>query len=138
MGLLCNRASLSPVQRRHYSLFMGGLWLESLAMIIVSQSRHRLQLTGSEAILLAMLPALPIFYLIFVVARYLIQEKDEFIRSLIMQAMLCGIGLTLAVDTTWGYLTEIHGTSPLPQFANFVLFFVTGALAWRIQLARSR
>jgi len=83
----------------------------------------RYHLAGVEAYLLAILPALPILGMIVAVGIYLAEEKDEFQRNLFIQAMVWGIGATLAVTTVCGCLENFTGTAHLGAFWIFPMYW---------------
>lgn len=76
--------------------------------------------TGAPAYLLATLPSLPILVSLGIVGRYLGEEKDEFQRNLLVQAMIWAIGGTLAVTTVWGFL-ELF-VAAVPRFQLYLVF----------------
>lgn len=76
--------------------------------------------TGAVTYLLATLPSLPIVVSLVIVGRYLGEEKDEFQRHLLVQAMLWAIGGTLAVTSVWGFL-ELFVVG-VPHFQLYLVF----------------
>lgn len=60
--------------------------------------------TGIVIWLLAVLPAIPIAMAVLVTGRYMNEEKDDFQRAVLVQALLGGIGATLVITTVWGFL----------------------------------
>ena len=79
--------------------------------------------TGPLLYLLALMPALPILCVILVVGLYLVEEKDEFQRNVLIQSMLWSIGLTLAITTVWGFLQLFAGTVAFEPYLAFPLFW---------------
>lgn len=78
--------------------------------------------TGPIAWVLALLPAIPILGVIAVMGIYLKDEGDEFVRNVLIESMLWGMGITLAIMTGWGFL-EIYAEAPkLPSFLAFPIF----------------
>lgn len=67
--------------------------------------------TGPLAVVIALLPVAPVFYMIWSVGRYLSDEQDEYVRSRQMRAALIGGAVVLAVGTLWGFL-ETFGLVP--------------------------
>lgn len=61
--------------------------------------------------LLAMLPILPIFGMIWVMVRYLREETDEYLRHRAVIASLVGLGCVLGIGSFWGFL-ETFGLVP--------------------------
>lgn len=60
---------------------------------------------------IAFLPILPIFGMIWVMARYLREESDEYLRHRAITASLVGLGLVLGLGSFWGFL-ESFGLVP--------------------------
>ncbi|MDE8653785.1 hypothetical protein [Novosphingobium album (ex Liu et al. 2023)] len=54
--------------------------------------------------IIAMLPALPTLGMIWAMARYLVEEQDEYLRHRATLASLIGLGLVLALGSFWGFL----------------------------------
>lgn len=80
---------------------------------------------GPIKFVIASLPALPILGIFFVMARYLIEETDEFLRLRQTIALLVGIGLTLSFCAIWGFL-EIYKLVPTIGLFNVVWgYFLT-------------
>lgn len=72
---------------------------------------ERMELSGAGAFLIALLPVVPIFAMIWAMARYLVEEDDEFLRHRAIMASLFGLGLVLAAGSFWGFL-ETFGVVP--------------------------
>jgi len=80
------------------------------------------QPTGVAAYALAILPALPIIAVFWIMGRFLVEEQDEYLRLLMVRQMLVATGFTLSLATLWGFL-EIYVNAP-----HIPLFFV--AVTW--------
>ncbi len=84
---------------------------------------RRAELEGASAIVIAMLPVLPIFGMIWAMARYLIEETDEYLRHRAAMASLAGLALLLAAASLWGFLESFglvphaHGWLAVPIWA---------------------
>jgi hypothetical protein len=65
---------------------------------------HRFHPHGPLAYLLAVLPAIAIFAVIVSLGVYLVEEKDEFKRNLMVEALLWGLGGVLVFTSVWGAL----------------------------------
>ncbi len=72
---------------------------------------RRMELSTALAFAIAMLPVLPIFGTIWSMGRYLVEEKDEYLRHRAAMASLAGLGLLLGVASFWGFL-ETFGIVP--------------------------
>jgi hypothetical protein len=120
---------MTPPMRRYLARFFpamlayGGVLFGSLWTI------RNLDPKGPLLWGLAIAPALPIIAVIAIMGLYLIEETDEFIRAMLVQAMLWGIGVTLAGCTAWGFLENVGLVEHLPLFMVFPVFCAAMALA---------
>jgi hypothetical protein len=76
------------------------------------------------AIVIAVLPTIPLVAMIAIAGLYLKEETDEFQRSIFQQSLLWSIGFILAVTSVWGLLEMIAGVPHLPIFYVFPAFCV--------------
>jgi hypothetical protein len=75
----------------------------------------------------AILPALPILTAIGAVGRYLVEETDEYLRALLIRAVLWATGITLAVTTMRDFLLDFAHVQPMePGFVFFVFCIALG------------
>jgi hypothetical protein len=89
-------------------------------------------LSGAFAYLLAVLPAFPIIGALIATGTYLTEETDEFQRNLLVQSLLGGIGVTLAVTTVWGFLEDFMGAPHLDLIWIYPLFWLFAALSYPV------
>jgi peptidoglycan/LPS O-acetylase OafA/YrhL len=85
---------------------------------------------GPLAWLLAVLPALAIIGQIAAFGLYLGEEKDEFQVAIGVKSMLWGIGGTLAVTVTWGFLENFVHLRHLELTLVYPLFCLLSGLAF--------
>jgi len=102
------------VAQRRYHLRLGvamGLYIVLLAL------EHRLfeAVSPTTRYLLAALPALPVMATFAIMGRYLVEERDEYIRMQVATQSLWATGITLAAATLWGFL-EDAGVPHVPMF----------------------
>jgi len=94
----------SPAWKR-YNMRM--IWLSLLYAIFLIAAvygfKHQL-FSGAAAYVAAILPALPIIGIFAAMGRYLIEEQDEYVRSLMVRQTLWASGFTLSLATIWGFL----------------------------------
>ena len=64
----------------------------------------RVALSDGETVLIALLPIIPVFGMIWTMARYIVEEGDEYLRHRAIMASLTGLGLVLTFGTFWGFL----------------------------------
>lgn len=112
----------SPAAQRYRRRAMPTMAVYVVTILGVALVFKHFHPTGPIAWVLAVLPALPILGVIAQMALYLKEETDEFLRNVLVEAMLWGAGLTLVVMTVWGFL-EIYAHAPkLPSFWAFPFF----------------
>ena len=84
----------------------------------------------------AVLPALPIVGVIVVMGRFIVEQKDEYLRMVTVRQTLFAIGFTLVVTTIWGFLEAFALVPHVPAYAVFILFcagLLPGALFSRFE-----
>ena len=133
----CNR-HLSPLQRRTIQLFSTNLGLTAVLLLMAHKTYLHEHPSVALMYLLAILPAIPVIGIIAVVGRYLARENDEFVRMMVVQALLWGLGITFVTDTVLGGLYAAPSIDRLIAPLNLDLFVVSAAVALRIQMWRNR
>jgi hypothetical protein len=117
------------VNRRFHRRSLVVMLLYVLALAVMSLAIDHLHLRGVGLVLLALLPALPIVAGIVVIAQYLSEQKDEFVRALLIESMLWGVGATLIVTTVWGALEKFAHIRAMSLFLVYPLCCVFVILA---------
>ncbi len=72
--------------------------------------------------LLGVAPAIPVMGVIAAMGLYLMEETDEFLRTVLIQSMLWGIGITLGLATAWGFLENVGAVPHFPLYLIFPVF----------------
>jgi quinol-cytochrome oxidoreductase complex cytochrome b subunit len=132
----CANKNLNPLQRRFSVLFSTTLLATSLLFLWSDHVARKSLAPWNLSLIL--LPAVPFLTMMFLVPRYLRQEKDEFLRALVIRALLWGFALPMVVDTTWGFLWKIAPPDPSLPMMNVDLFCVAALFALAIQVRRYR
>ncbi|MBX9859870.1 MAG: hypothetical protein K2Y20_09810 [Sphingomonas sp.] len=83
---------------------------------------HRL-VSGAVAVIVSMLPALPIIGMFAAIARYLIEESDEYIRMMEVRKTLVATGFALSIATIWGFMESFEVVGHVESFYIAVLWF---------------
>ena len=84
--------------------------------------KHHL-LGGPLAYLAAMLPALAIIGIFGSMGRYLVEERDEYLRVLATHQMLWATGIALSGATIWGFLESFDLVGHIDAYYVAVLWF---------------
>ncbi len=75
-----------------------------IALFVAIMATDAVKPTGVLAYALAVLPSLPIIYMVYSMGKYLTDEADEYLRMKTVIAALFGTGVLLVVATFWGFL----------------------------------
>jgi hypothetical protein len=95
-----------------------------IALTIGITMHQKMELSRPLLWFAAILPILPVFGMIWTMARYLREERDEYLRLRAANAALVATGLLLAVATAWGFL-EMFGLVPhVPAWAAFPIWAI--------------
>ena len=65
--------------------------------------KHQI-ISGAVAWIVAVLPAIPIIGIFVAIGRYLVEERDEYVRMLMVRQILWASGFALSCATVWGFL----------------------------------
>jgi hypothetical protein len=113
---------MSPAMRRYLLRFVPAM----LAYVVVLSGSilafENLRPTGPLLWVVAVAPALPIIAVIAIMGLYLMEERDEFQRGMSVQALLWGMGVTLAGATVWGFLENFGLVEHMPTYLAFPVF----------------
>lgn len=135
MGKLFNK---SPAVRRYMRRYIPAMVVYVAVIFGVSWIFNRFAPTGPLAWILALAPAVPILFVIAALGLYLKEEADEFVRGMMIESMLWGIGVIMAVMTVWGFL-ELYAKAPhLSAFWAFPLFCIAMGVAQQFVRRRYR
>lgn len=90
---------------KHYNWRVVWLSLAYAVLLIAANFFFKLHLvSGAAAYLVALLPAIPIIGIFGAIGRYLVEEKDEYVRMLMVRQSLWASGFALSLATIWGFL----------------------------------
>lgn len=124
-----NLCSSTPTRRRFrvISILTAVAYCLAVAVISGSFGWHPPR-AGIGLYAAAILPALPIGFMLYAMARCLATEPDEFYRAIQVQTMLAGLGVTLVVCTAWGFLAQYAHVWVLPLYFVFPLWVASMAI----------
>lgn len=101
----------SPAIVRYNRRFLFASFGYMIGLGLAVTINDRVELGQGETILIALLPIVPIFGMIWTMARYIMEEQDEYLRHRAVMASLFGLGVVLTFGTFWGFL-ETFGVVP--------------------------
>lgn len=107
----------SPAQRRYNRrvLILSLVYTALLFAAVYLLSRHLV--AGPLAYVVGILPALAVCGFFWMMAVYLVEESDEYLRMLQVRQVLFATGIALSAATIWGFL---EGFELLPHLAGYV------------------
>jgi hypothetical protein len=126
---------MSAAVRRYMSRFIPAMLLYVAVLTASIWGMNALHPHGLLLWAVAVAPALPIMAVIAIMGLYVVEETDELPRTVMVQSMLWGIGLTLAAATVWGFLENAKLVPHLSSFLMFPIFCAAMGLSqpfvWR-------
>ncbi|OQW47322.1 MAG: hypothetical protein A4S16_08810 [Proteobacteria bacterium SG_bin6] len=88
--------------------------------------------------ILALLPALPLSAVFWLIGRYLVELTDEYRRLLEVRKALVATGFAMAAASAWGFL-EVYAQAPhVPLFTVPILWFAGLGLGSLVNLVLER
>jgi hypothetical protein len=128
----------NPAQGRYVARMMVAAGLCILFSALAALAFRFGHLTGPAAWAAATMAALPIVGALAGTGAYLNEEKDEFQRNLLIQALLFGIGATLATTTVWGYLEDFARAPHLRLIWIYPMFWIFAVASMPVIMRRYR
>ncbi|MEH3159874.1 MAG: hypothetical protein PGN08_13655 [Sphingomonas taxi] len=119
MFSITRREKLNPAQRRYLRRFFPAMGAYVVTLFGCTWLIRDMHPQDALLALLSLLPALPIVAAIIVMGAYLVEERDEFIRSRLVTAMVGGLGVMLAITTVWGFLENGGAVAHFPTYLTF-------------------
>jgi hypothetical protein len=135
MSLLCQN-KMSPHQRRYLRIFGATLAITAFAEMLMRDAVKNNHLSRPVLYALALLSAIPVIGIIVTIGKYLATEKDEFIRNMVTQALLWGLGVMMVVESIYAFLAVYAWAARPLLIMNIDIFFVAAAIAFRILMWR--
>jgi hypothetical protein len=114
----------SPAHRRYVrrvAAAMAGYLVTLFTAEILIDKRH---LAGPLAYLFAVLPGLCVAGVFWALARLLVEEKDEYLRTLLVRQILIASGITMVAASIYSFLEMYRLVQPAHGFYVIWLFFL--------------
>ncbi len=119
----------SPAMRRYLARFAPTIISYVIILIVVEWIFRHHPPVGPIRYVLAMLPAVPVIGIIVILGLYLVDEIDEFERTVLVQAILWATGAALAFNTIHDALMNFLNFPPMPMFSLFTVWAMVWGLA---------
>jgi len=114
----CTNPAQRAYQRRAIPLMLAYVAALTIAIVL----HDRLAPTGPLAVALAILPALPLIGMIWAMGRLLVEEQDEYLRSLHVRQFMIATGFMLAVTCVWGFLETFELVPHVAMYWAFIIW----------------
>jgi hypothetical protein len=106
----------TPAARRHGRRVLLAALVYVVTLIpIVYLVRHGM-VRGSWRLALAVVPALPVVAMFGSYARYLSEETDEYIRTMVVRQILTATTVSMVCAVVWGFLVDLGGAPPIATY----------------------
>ena len=112
-----------PAARRYTRRLMVAMAIYVLLLIGVQRVFPLDTMHGPVRWLLAALPGLPIAAVFWLIGRFIMEMRDEFLRMLEVRKALIATGVTMTFVSIWGFLEMLADAPHLPLFYVPVMWF---------------
>jgi hypothetical protein len=118
-----SRQRIDPAVRAYLRRFVPTMILYVALVALTPALIRATGATGPLLWVIAILPALPIIAVFWLIGRLLIELRDEYLQMLEVRKALVATGVTMSIAAGWGFL-EIYADAPhLPLFFVPVIWF---------------
>jgi len=101
-------------------LLMAGYVLILLG-VVAYHDNHPLH--GPLGYVAGLLPAFPVIGVFFVLGRYLVEERDEYLRMQVTRQALIATGFAMSIATAWGFLENFDLVPHVYAYYAAILWF---------------
>jgi hypothetical protein len=110
--------------RRRYRRRIGNSTAIYVASLIAGKyliSRDLVE--GPTVWILGLIPGLAVVGIFYAIAMLIIEQKDEFIRMLIVRQTLIGTAVALSISTVWGFLENFGLVAHVDSYWVAIIWF---------------
>jgi len=112
----------TPAQRNYFRRFIPLMVAYVVILLGAVWLKRDFQPGPAITIFLALLSALPLLGVVWTFARVLVEEKDEYQRSLLVRQIIVATGFMLSATSVWGFLEDFGQAPHLPLYWAFILW----------------
>lgn len=112
----------NPAQRAYTRRAVPLMVAYVAALAIAIWTHDWLAPAGPLAVALAILPALPLIGVVWALGRLLVEERDEYLRSLHVRQFMIATGFMLVVTCVWGFLETFELVPHVPMYWAFIIW----------------
>jgi hypothetical protein len=129
-------AESNPAIRRYSKRLAASLTYYCATIFLAAYWARHFHRSGLVSYAIAILPGLGVVAMVVTLGLYLKEEHDEFNRATQVEALLWATGLTLTIETVWGFLEAFADVPKAPLYLVFSLFCVIWGVA--VSIVRRR
>ena len=115
--------TLNKAQRRYTRSVLILMLAYMLILFGVISYHNNHPLHGVLGYVAGVMPALPVIGVFFVLGRYLVEERDEYLRAQTAQQSLIATGFAMSVATAWGFLENFDLVPHVYAYYAAILWF---------------
>lgn len=112
-----------PAFRRYLARFLPTMALYAVLVFVAPWLIRTLHPAGPLLWAIAVLPALPLIAVFWIIGQLLIELRDEYLRMLQIRQALVATGFAMAAASAWGFLEVYANARHLPLFTVPILWF---------------
>jgi len=94
-----------------------------LTLMGVVLYHHNHPLHGPLDYVVGLMPAFPVIGVFFVLGRYLVEERDEYLRMQVTRQALIATGFAMSIATAWGFLENFDLVPHVYAYYAAILWF---------------
>lgn len=114
----------SPVRRRYLQRLGVSMGVYLVSLFAAEYLISRELVDGPLAWVLGLIPGLAVVGAFYAVGMLIVEQKDEFLRMLIVRQILVATGFSLSIATVWGFLENFALVPHVPAFWVGILWFL--------------
>lgn len=115
--------TMNKAQRRYTRSVLILMLAYMLILFGVISYHNNHPLHGVLGYVAGVMPALPVIGVFFVLGRYLVEERDEYLRAQTAQQSLIATGFAMSVATAWGFLENFDLVPHVYAYYAAILWF---------------
>jgi hypothetical protein len=118
----------SAAERRYLWRVVAACTAYAVTLVLANYLIDVVAVSAPLAMVAALLPALCVLGFFWALGRLLVEETDEYLRSLLVRQLLVASAFALAVATLWGFLEDFELVRHVPAWYVVPLFLLGQAV----------
>lgn len=114
----------SPASRRYLQRLAAAMAAYLVSLFAAEYLISRDLVEGPLVWVLALIPGLAVTGAFYAVAMLIVEQKDEFIRMLVVRQILVATGFALSIATVWGFLENFDLVPHIDSYWVAIVWFL--------------